>query len=46
MNEKAILQTENIIDIIRKKNAGQPISDDEINKAVERFKELVKAPLV
>lgn len=45
MNENAILLTENILNIFRKKNAGQTISDDELNAVIERFKELVKAPM-
>lgn len=46
MNDNLILLAENILDVFRKKNAGQPISDDEINKVIERFKELANAPLV
>lgn len=46
MNEKTILILENIIDVFKKKNEGQPISDDEINAIVTRFKELVEAPFL
>lgn len=46
MNEDAILLTENILDIFRKKNTGKVISDEEIDQVVNRFKELAKAPLV
>lgn len=44
MNEKAIKLTENVIDIFRKKNAGQLVSQDEIERVIERFRELVNAP--
>lgn len=45
MNENAIILTENVLDIFRKKNAGQPVRPEEIESVIERFRELVNAPL-
>ena len=45
MNEKAIKLTENVLDI-RKKNAGQPVEQKEVESVIERFRELVNAPKV
>lgn len=44
MNENAIKLTENVLDIFRKKNAGQPVEQEEIERVIERFRELVNAP--
>ena len=44
MSENAIKLTENILDIFRKKNAGQPVGQEEIENVIERFRELVNAP--
>ncbi|MDY6248346.1 MAG: hypothetical protein SPL55_02805 [Prevotella sp.] len=46
MNEKAIKLTENVLDIFRKKNAGQPVEQKEVESVIERFRELVNAPKV
>lgn len=45
MNENAIILTENVLDIFRKKISGQPVRQEEIESAIERFRELVNAPL-
>lgn len=46
MNEKAIKLTENVLDIFRKKNAGQPVGKEDVESVIERFRELVNAPKV
>lgn len=44
MNENAINLTENVLDIFRKKIAGQPVGQEELERVIERFRELVNAP--
>lgn len=46
MNEDVIILTENILDVFRKRNAGKIVSDEEINRVINRFKELATAPQV
>jgi hypothetical protein len=44
MNDNAIILTENVLDIFRKKNAGQHVSPEEIEGVIKRFRELVNTP--
>ena len=46
MSENAIKLTESILDIFRKKNAGQHVGQEEVESVIERFRELVNAPKV
>lgn len=44
MNEEYIQLTENILSIFKKKNAGQPVDENELENVIRRFRELVNAP--
>jgi len=41
MDNDTILLTESILNIFRKKNAGECISKEELDQVIKRFKELV-----
>ena len=44
MNEEYIQLTENILSIFKKKYAGQPVEEKELENVIRRFRELVNAP--
>lgn len=45
MNKDVIVLAEGVLDLYKKKCAGQSISDEELNQVVGRFTELLKAQL-
>ena len=45
MDKEIIILAEEVLDLYKKKYAGQSISDEELEPILARFRELVKASL-